>query len=190
MHRIDAAYCQTCLTFRGLCLSACHRQARSAKTVESSKMPFRWHTLVGVNTGATWRIRSNDPYAATMWFYIKLLWPLVVIAFFPLDLFEMNSKWPIVTTGMPDNKSWVQWPTVTVQPLHKNERKVSNFLRQLTTWHCTHLLLRARRRLLHGVPTAVYSNQSISSTRRCRYGSKGAAMVQTDGETDGRPTVI
>jgi len=39
-----------------------------------------WLSIYGVHIGATWRIRLNRPYAAAMWPYVKLLWPLVSYA--------------------------------------------------------------------------------------------------------------
>ena len=37
------------------------------------------HVLNGVHIGATWQIRLNDPCAAAMRPYVRLLWPHVVI---------------------------------------------------------------------------------------------------------------
>ena len=71
--------------------------------------------------------------------------------------------------------------------LQNDDKSVFSFLRQLTTWHCTQLLLRAVLR--RGCCWTPSINRSISPARRA-HSSKPAAeecggrMGQTDGQTD------
>jgi len=90
-HRIGAAYCYTCRTFRGLCfcLSVCvlGTLASPAKTVEPIAMPFGEQTRVSrlyyvLDRGVHWRHLTNKierSCAAAMRPYVELLLTLVLL---------------------------------------------------------------------------------------------------------------
>jgi len=42
-----------------------------------------WLSMYRVHIGATWRIQLNSPCAVAMRPYVKLFWPLIIIAWFP-----------------------------------------------------------------------------------------------------------
>jgi len=70
-HEIDLLSDVACPSVMGTRMSL-------AKTEEPIEMPFKWYRLVldglmKVHIGATWRVRLNDPCAATMRPYVDLL---------------------------------------------------------------------------------------------------------------------
>jgi len=88
-----------------------------------------------------------------------------------------------------------QGVNVTAMDRTLRNKSVFSFLRQLTTWHCSQLLLRAARLLLTAGPLVVQQSIDISPGRRAlrqqmRSSDVGGRIVgQTDRRTDGRPTV-
>ena len=78
-----------------------------------------------------------------------------------------------------------------VDSLSKNYKSVLSFLRQLTTWHCPHLLLRAVLRL-HAAGHAAIDRpparraHSSKPAAACRVRPANGTDRKTDRHTDGR----
>ena len=93
MSRIDAAYCYTCCTFRGMCayLPACLSVCVLITLLCPAKRPGcclggegpDWNgskeLLLDEGARATWRVWLYDPYEVAMQPYVKSRWPLVVV---------------------------------------------------------------------------------------------------------------
>ena len=81
----------------------------------------------------------------------------------------------------------VRWPRASLLFVSRTPKSVFSFLRQLTTCHCPHMLLRAvlRRRCYWPPPRRPWSNRSVSSGRRA-HGSKPAAAAVWERRTDRR----
>jgi len=65
-------------------------------------------------------------------------------------------------------------------------------MRQLTTWHCSHLLLSAGRAAIDRYLLAAGQKAAANPPQRRTYGGRkwdGWTDRQTSGQTDGRPTV-
>ena len=60
-------------------------------------------------------------------------------------------------------------------------KSLFSFLRQLTTWHCRHLLLRAVRQY-----RSIASGRRAHGSKPARSGVRGGQMGQTDRQRDGR----
>ena len=85
IHHIDAAYCVTRHTLRGLCVCLCIGTRVSCAETDEPMLsrfdccgPKEPCTGSRVRSAATWRIRLNDPFAAAMRPHVTLVWPLVI----------------------------------------------------------------------------------------------------------------
>jgi len=102
------AYCYRRCTFRGLCVCVCvwhaEEPCRKGWTDQDAVLTAdsygpKNHVLDGLHLDATWLLRLNDPCAAAMWPYVKLLWSIVnfityFIFMFRCCDFQVNSDLP------------------------------------------------------------------------------------------------
>ena len=127
LDHIDVAFCYRRHTFCGLCFFVGH--ARSpAKTAEPIKMPFGGTLMVPRNHLHALDGAPHGEYDwMAMWFYVKLLWPLVFYCGIPNDLLsiflhQLGIKFLLI------NYCYVQMPTVirSQKWVHPLVRKTSS----------------------------------------------------------------
>jgi len=95
---------------RSICCLGCGLERAEGST--SSTIFARWRHCgqMGGHIGATWRIQSNRSSTVVMWFYVKLLWPLVAGAINVIIVIISKKKWKVLSWN--DDCSGSQAPKI------------------------------------------------------------------------------